>query len=107
MRGLGRVRGFRGLRGALLGARQRLRRRRSYSATPVAPAPGRTTAWLFLAVDGVLPGVLAVHPGELEELLAQGLVVLPPPVTALLGLLGRQRLRGQPGVIGVLGADLH
>jgi hypothetical protein len=40
--------------------------------------------------------------GVLEELLPERLVVLPPPVAALLGLLGGQRLRGQPGIVGVL-----
>ena len=44
--------------------------------------------------------------GVLEELLPERLVVLPPPVAALLGLLRGQRLRGQPGIVGVLRPDL-
>src|SRR5271170_3700388 len=61
----------------------------------------------LVAFGAVLPRVLAVQPRELEELLAQGLVFLPPPVTALLGFFGSQRLGGEPGVVGVLRPDLH
>jgi len=67
----------------------------------------RTVVGILFAFHGVLPGVLAVQPGELEEFLAQGLVVLPPAVPAPLGFLGGQRLFGQPGVVGVLRPDLH
>ena len=43
---------------------------------------------IFAAVGRIRPGGFTVVPGELEELLAEGLVVGPPPVTALLGFLG-------------------
>src|SRR5258708_4284297 len=67
---------------------------------------GGSSVGLF-AVYRVLPRALAVQPGEFEELLTQGLVVLPPAVTPLLDFLRGQALRGQPGVVGVLRPDLH
>ena len=52
--------------------------------------------------------VRALLRGDSEPATAsQGLVVLPPPVTAPLGFLRGQRLLGQPQVVGVLGPDLH
>ena len=44
--------------------------------------------------------------GVLEEFLPQGLIILPPAVTALLSFLRGQRLRGQPGIISILRPDL-
>jgi hypothetical protein len=41
----------------------------------------------LFAFGGVLPCVLAVQSRELQELLAQGLILLPPSVTALLDFL--------------------
>ena len=61
---------------------------------------------IFMPV-GTYGTVKAVQPRELQELLAQRLVIPAPPVAPLLVLFRGQRLLGQPGVIRVLGPDLH
>lgn len=59
-------------------------------------------------VLGLLPGPVVVgdEPGELLELTLQGGVAGAPLFLAPLDLVQGQRLRGQPGVVGVVRADL-
>ncbi len=71
------------------------------------PAGTVPTGSEFIPVGRIRPVGFAVAPGELEELLAERLVVGLPPVAAPLGFLGGQRLRGQPGVVSILRPDLH
>ena len=75
---------------------------------PGPERPGFTAyrSGLF-AVSAFWPEGFAVQPRELKKLLPQRLVILAPPVTPLLDLFRGQRLLGQPGVIRVLGPDLH
>src|SRR6202021_951811 len=83
----------------------RARRRLWSSGLGDGPAGDGAVAGSGLVLVGRPRGVgLAL--GVLKELLPERLVVLPPPVPALLDFFWGQRLRGQPGIVGVLRTDL-
>jgi excisionase family DNA binding protein len=76
---------------------------------PAVSLAKRAGTLLALVGLGIAPGPVLVsdEPGELLELPEQRRVTIAPLVLALRHLIGGERLRGEPGVVSVLGADLH